>query len=167
MRQTKRILCLLFVVYLLFLAWAILFKLTFAPELLDHRRAFNIIPFYDNGSTVYRFVLREMLDNIILFLPYGLYLYLLGWRGLKTDLLLFLGTSLCLELLQYAFALGVSDVTDLITNTLGGLLGYAIARVLLMGTNREETVTRVLTVMAAIATMLIVTLELIPAFLQR
>ena len=126
MRRTKRILITLFVLYLLFLGWAILFKLTLTPQLLDHRRAFNLIPFYDNGSTAYALVLWEMRDNVILFLPYGLYLRLLGWRSLKTALLLFLGTSLCFEVLQFTCALGVGDVTDLITNTLGGALALCV-----------------------------------------
>ena len=155
MRTNRRILTALFVVYLLFLTWAILFKLTFTPQLLDHRRAFNLIPFYDNGSTAYRLVLEEMRDNVILFLPYGLYLRLLGWRNGKTALLLFLGTSLCFELLQFLFALGVGDVTDLITNTLGGALGYRITCALLRRSDREETVTRILTILAAAATALV------------
>lgn len=31
--------------------------------------------------------------------------------------------SLCFEILQWIFALGASDITDLITNTVGGALG--------------------------------------------
>lgn len=154
MRRTKQILITLFVLYLLFLGWAILFKLTLTPQLLDHRRAFNLIPFYDNGSTAYALVLWEMRDNVILFLPYGLYLRLLGWRSLKTALLLFLGTSLCFEVLQFTCALGVGDVTDLITNTLGGALGYGAGTLLLRLPWGEERVTKVLTSLAAAATAL-------------
>ena len=158
MRRTKQALRILFAVYLVFLVWAILFKLSFSLRLLDHRRAFNLIPFYDNGSVDYRFVLREMWDNVLLFLPYGLYLYLLGCRRLGTGLLLFLGTSLCFELLQFAFALGVGDITDLITNTLGGALGWTAARLLVTGTGRERQMTRALTVLAAAATALMAAL---------
>ncbi len=43
------------------------------------------------------------------------------------------GTSLILEVLQYVFALGTSDITDVIMNTAGGaagyLLTYAFARI--------------------------------------
>ena len=38
-------------------------------------------------------------------------------------LLIIAGISLLLEITQYILAIGSSDITDLITNTAGGLLG--------------------------------------------
>ena len=38
--------------------------------------------------------------------------------------------SLCFEVLQWVFAIGSSDITDLITNTAGGVLGTGVYFVL-------------------------------------
>ena len=49
------------------------------------------------------------------------------WRGIAAVA----AVSLGFEVLQFAFAMGASDVTDLIANTAGGALGlglYALAR---------------------------------------
>ena len=43
------------------------------------------------------------------------------------------GTSLAFEVLQFVFAAGASDITDLLSNTLGGAIGlglYALVRLL-------------------------------------
>ncbi|MCQ9370139.1 VanZ family protein [Corynebacterium sp. 35RC1] len=64
--------------------------------------------------------------NFLLFVPFGL---LLGSRmkvGLATATAAI--TSLGFEVLQYVFALGYSDIDDLLMNTLGGFVGAVIAR---------------------------------------
>ena len=61
--------------------------------------------------------------NILWFVPFGVYLSTKGqklrWVTLWTFLL-----SLSIELLQFVFSSGYSDVEDLILNTLGGMVGY-------------------------------------------
>ena len=61
--------------------------------------------------------------NILWFVPFGVYLSAKGqklrWVTLWTFLL-----SLSIELLQFVFSSGYSDVEDLILNTLGGMVGY-------------------------------------------
>ena len=61
--------------------------------------------------------------NILWFVPFGVYLSIKGqklrWVTLWTFLL-----SLSIELLQFVFSSGYSDVEDLILNTLGGMVGY-------------------------------------------
>ncbi len=63
------------------------------------------------------------------------------------------GTSVAFEVIQYVFGIGRSDITDVITNTLGGAIGigiYAVTRRMLgIRTNR------VLTVVELIATVVI------------
>ena len=41
-----------------------------------------------------------------------------------------LGISLAYEIIQFIFAIGASDITDLISNTLGGIIGIALVYVL-------------------------------------
>ena len=70
--------------------------------------------------------------NVILFLPMGLFLPIL-WKEFQSILkILFFGfcTSLFIELLQI-FTFRATDINDLMTNTLGTLLGYFVARILL------------------------------------
>ncbi len=82
----------------------------------------NIIPFRDMISG-----LSAALLNVILFLPFGFFLTIL-WgtcRSRKQILIWGFSLSLCIELLQI-FTFRVTDVNDLITNTLGTLLGWML-----------------------------------------
>ena len=117
----------LFILYLLALVWIIVFKLQFSLDATDRVRTLNLIPlqrsFGDNGFLR----ISEIVDNILFFLPFGIYLCML-----KNDLpfvkkvLCFMGTSLVFEGIQYVFAIGRADITDILANTLGGILGIGI-----------------------------------------
>lgn len=48
-----------------------------------------------------------------------------NWSFIKKIIPIFL-TSLIVEILQYIFAVGATDITDLIGNTLGGVIGIGI-----------------------------------------
>lgn len=113
-------------VYLLFLLWLVLFKFSSNPfsVLADYQsRSLNLVPFagYSPGNV------REMVDNFIVFVPFGL---LLGinfrhvgfWRKLAYIFIF----SVVAEILQFVFAIGTTDITDIITNTLGGLFGLGV-----------------------------------------
>ena len=118
----KKIISLLFYLYLLFLIWVLLLKfgdatlLIFrAPELWQ----INWQPFKDTGGLV------QTLANVLIFLPFGLLARLKSPRFGRSLLWIFL-TSLGIELLQWLTSWGVADMTDLITNTLGGLIGIVL-----------------------------------------
>lgn len=96
----------------------------------------HTIPFADFRSNRTG-AMRECLLNIVMTMPFG---FLLGWMkknsnviavGLST--LLF---SACIEIMQLYYCLQGAlhsrscDVTDLITNTLGGFVGYLIYRLI-------------------------------------
>jgi len=71
----------------------------------------------------------EMLENFIVFIPLGLLLGIVFREAnLWKKLAFIFGFSLAIETIQYLLAIGVSDITDVITNTLGGLLGLMIYR---------------------------------------
>lgn len=78
----------------------------------------------------------DLIGNIVLFMPLGAAIYVAGrdrarirW-GLGGALLSGLVVSLCVESAQYIFALGFSDIDDLLYNTVGAVLGAVlIARV--------------------------------------
>ena len=120
MKKTKHI---LFTIYLFLVIWIILFKLSVSIDQLPHFRSFNLIPFYYPNKTGYQ--ISEILDNVIIFIPFGLYLKTLNINSERTVFLGFL-LSLSLELSQYIFCLGASDITDLITNTTGVHVGVGL-----------------------------------------
>ena len=95
----------------------------------------NLIPFRDLILNYYGSV-REIFLNVIMMMPFGLLYPIIKKSGfLKTVVMCFL-FSLAIESTQLlnAFWGGLTsrsfDVTDLITNTFGGLLGYLLFVVL-------------------------------------
>ncbi len=117
----------LFVVYLLFLVWVVLFKLGFSLSETGTIKAYNFIPFhYKDGHNI-GFHFSEVRDNILIFIPVGVYLCLLFkeipfWGKAA----LIFAVSLTLEGSQYVLAVGSFDITDLITNIAGGIVGSGI-----------------------------------------
>ena len=65
--------------------------------------------------------------NVVIFVPLGMYVGILfkRWITLKKLFLFFLISLIC-EVLQYILNIGASDITDIINNTLGGLIGLMI-----------------------------------------
>ena len=113
---------------LLALYLAAVYNVAGAPELpyLYPRLNINLIPFWDITSGVRAYLINSGL-NILLFIPLGFILPLL-WKEFRsrrticlTGFLLSLGIELA-QLLNYR----ISDVDDLIMNTLGSFLGYEL-----------------------------------------
>jgi glycopeptide antibiotics resistance protein len=115
----------LLAVYLLFLLWLVLFKFSSDPfsVLANYQsRSLNLVPFagYSPGNV------REMVDNFIVFVPFGLLLGInLKHAGFGRKLAYIFMFSAIAEIMQFVFAIGTTDITDVITNTLGGLFGLA------------------------------------------
>ena len=65
---------------------------------------------------------RGMIYNILLFVPLGTILYRVN--PAKPVLLVPVAISVLIELVQYILRIGLPEVTDIICNSLGGLLGY-------------------------------------------
>jgi glycopeptide antibiotics resistance protein len=113
-------------IYLLTLLWLVLFKFSYdlVGVLLHYQtRSLNLVPFAGYSPTT----AREMLDNLIVFVPFGLLLGInfvqVSFRRKLAWIFLF---SCAVEALQFACAIGRTDVTDVIMNTGGGLLGLAL-----------------------------------------
>ncbi|MCW5951219.1 MAG: VanZ family protein [Propionibacteriaceae bacterium] len=140
--------------YLLLLVGVILFKLPFYSTAGDTARVVNLIPLAGSFDNEGDLIWGEIAYNTLLFVPFGIYLGMLTQWTFRGQVLVIAGLSLGFELAQYLFALGVTDVTDLIDNTLGGVVGIGIATVLikLFGT----AATRIVTVLASLLTVLVV-----------
>ena len=127
--MTKRLGKILFILYIIGLIWLILFKISFHPitylELVN-TRSLNLVPFAMSGGS------REILYNIIAFISFGI---LFGMNAPKwsflTKVILSFALSLSFESLQYLLAIGASDITDIITNTLGALIGLSFYALLI------------------------------------
>lgn len=116
----------LFAVYLVLLVWAVLWKFHVPDFGGDGVRAVKLVPFVaSEGFGVNR--PSEMLANIALFVPFGVYLGVLAprWRVWPVAVVAAL-TSCALEAAQYVLASGSSDVTDVILNTSGAVGGFLV-----------------------------------------
>ena len=98
-----------------------LFKLSTSLAGLPDIRTVNLIPFHYDEETITH--LPEVFLNVVIFVPLGVYLKICTNKKLLINALLVLFTSLFFEVLQFIFAIGGSDITDIITNTVGGICG--------------------------------------------
>ena len=111
-----------FVLYFFLLTWIIVFKFRIDIRNLRYLRTINLIPFKENA-------LKEILINIFLFIPYGMYLRELTKKKSLTVGIIIL-TSFIFEVLQYILHIGISDITDIMMNTLGGIIGILFISIL-------------------------------------
>jgi glycopeptide antibiotics resistance protein len=117
----KRSARVLFVVYSAILVWLVLFKFSVHISSVLHydKRSVNFVPFSNRSGS-----LAEEVDNVLVFIPFGLLLSISFRRlTLGSKLLVVVGASVAAEGIQYIFAIGATDITDVIANTLGGLTG--------------------------------------------
>ena len=84
--KTKPVTIALTAIYLFIVAWIILFKLSTLSEIahLDHIRKINLIPFHYDEEQSYH--LTEVLKNVMIFIPLGIYFKLLKITGKKAIL---------------------------------------------------------------------------------
>ena len=85
-------------------------------------RRVSLTPFWSYrllpGSLYFQ---RQVMSNILLFVPVGMFLFRLRPKG-STFCFPFL-VSLMVEVLQFLTGRGLFEIDDLISNTLGGLIG--------------------------------------------
>lgn len=126
--KSKKITLGLLIFYLAALTWVIIFKLQFSLENLPHIRNINLIPFRQSVIVNGKIELSEIIQNAVAFIPYGLFIHVL-WekKTLLRQSALIICTSLVFEIIQFTFAIGASDITDIISNSLGGIIGIVTA----------------------------------------
>lgn len=123
----KRVTSILFIVYFLLLTWIIVFKMELSMSNLVAERSINLIPFKESVIVNGKVSFSEIINNAIVFIPIGVFTAMLAdnLKFIKMAAVPF-GISLFYEITQYIFAVGACDVTDLINNTLGGIVGILI-----------------------------------------
>lgn len=100
--------------------------LLWVPE-NQHVRGLSLIPLNDLWESASLFTqVFGYGGNFAFFVPFGVLVYLLNGRiGLTT--LFAAGFSMLIEVSQYLFQLGFSDIHDFLFNTLGAVAGACIA----------------------------------------
>ena len=124
-----------FIAYLLLLGYVLFYGSWFGRE--DHAEyRYNLTLFQEIGryygvgvrSGSWNLFLWNVVGNILVFVPFGMFLPRL-FRRCKNILfvtLLSLELSLIVEVIQLVSRVGSFDVDDLLLNTIGGMLGYLI-----------------------------------------
>lgn len=120
----------LFYIYIALVLYVTLMPIIVSlPFIFDHPYApMDLLPFDDyvsgRGDAV-----RQLLLNVIMMIPFGFLLPFVKKQKLFSCIFWTFLFSLSIELLQPLFNRS-SDVTDLITNTVGGTIGYFLYLIL-------------------------------------
>lgn len=148
----RKMTMILLTIYMIVLTWIILFKFAFTFSDLPHLRGVNLIPFAESVIVNGKLEVSEIIQNVVAFIPFGLYLSMLKpnapvWK----HIIPIACVSLFYEVMQFILAIGATDITDLMANTFGGVIGctfYLIFSKLL-----KEKTNKVLSVLAFIGTL--------------
>lgn len=114
-----------FFVYFILLVWLVLFKMSVNIADLIGMRGLNLTPYAESAG------IREIMYNVIVFIPFGVYMqiFIPNITFIRRILPPFI-LSVIFECVQFIFAIGASDITDIINNTLGGMIGVGFCFIL-------------------------------------
>lgn len=130
----KYISIIMFALYVSLLIYLTFFDHTYGRNVF-HRRL-NIVPFktiikFLTSSYNLNVVMINIAGNIAAFVPMGFLLPIAFSRlnSFRKVLIAVFSATLSIEIFQYIFAVGTSDVDDVILNVLGGILGYIMMKI--------------------------------------
>lgn len=140
----------LLAIYFIILVWILLFKVGVRFSYMDER-IINLVPFKNMGKA-------ETISNAIIFIPLGLYAGVLfgQWTWLK-KLLFFFAVSFTFEALQIIFKIGAFDITDLITNTSGGIIGLLLFELIAKLSGNRAKAQKIINIIGATGTVIVIT----------
>lgn len=85
----------------------------------------------DSAVVLHAFAISNLLGNIAIFVPLGVYITLFHKnKAIWKNTLLIMITSMLVEIIQFTCKLGIGDIDDVILNSIGGLIGVFICRFL-------------------------------------
>ena len=128
-----------FLAYLLLLGYAVFFSSGFGRE--EHAEyRYNLTLFQEIGryygvgirTGSWRLFWFNVVGNVCVFVPFGAFLPALFAKCQKfSSVFLFtLELSLAVEIVQLVTKIGSFDVDDLLLNTIGGILGYFVYKIM-------------------------------------
>ncbi|ULQ54309.1 VanZ family protein [Flavihumibacter fluvii] len=155
---TNKVTNVLFIIYLITLFWILLFKLGVRFSYMGNRSV-NLIPFRELLLPNGKMDVSEIILNIVIFVPLGIYAGVLFKRwSWSAKLFFFFFISLMFEVLQFIIRVGAFDSTDIVTNTLGGIIGLLIFAAIDKVFNNSSKAQKFINIVAAIGTVLMISL---------
>ncbi len=160
--ESKRLTYGLLFIYLISLVWIIVLKFNLVAYHDGIERSINWIPFPRLFGIPGQGDRNELLLNVFIFIPYGMYAGILWHKWTLPRLIpVFLTTSFLFESSQYFLKYGAFDATDLVNNTLGGILGWMIFQGLKKVSTSPKQARKWVNVSALIGTVLILVFLLV------
>lgn len=110
------------------------FQFPFPLSNPDFLRSANFVPFYDL-TMHYRYAKQDIILNIAMTVPFGFLFPITKRKNVIQTITLAFLCSLSIETIQLLYVWSnqnftrTFDVTDIITNTIGALLGYIVYRI--------------------------------------
>ena len=151
----------LFIIYLLALFWILLLKLGVRFSYMESRSV-NLIPFSEPLILNGKVDVGEIILNVVVFIPLGIYTGVLFKRwSFGSKILFFALISLLFEGLQYVLRIGAFDITDIITNTSGGIIGLLLFIAIEKLFNNSIKAQKFINVIATVGTVLMISLLLL------
>lgn len=162
-KRQKNISLIVFGIYLLLLTWLILFKFNTNLSEVARMRSVNLIPFSHFKGINGGWSTKEIIYNVLVFVPFGMCMeMLLQKSGVFMKICFGFLLSLSFEVMQYVFSIGASDISDLIGNTLGCLIGILFYKLLeLIFKKNTVTVVNVSGILAEIGALIMLTILLV------
>lgn len=138
-RKKQRIAAgILFILYFIVLFYFLFFAESFGRTYAQREYHYNLIPFREIKRFLCyadilgtRAVMLNIVGNIVAFIPFGFFLPVFSRRCKKAgfSVLYSFELSLFVEIIQLVTKVGSFDVDDMILNTLGGICGYVVYRI--------------------------------------
>ena len=159
----------IFIFYILLLIKILFLSRVSLSELFNSNRpvfmSVNLIPLhsimqYMNGGTdtLRRFAFANVVGNVVIFIPMGIFLPILKKdKRTAVNLLFIFLISLFVEIIQGLLGLGVTDIDDVILNCLGGwigILGYKFLLYIIKDNEKVKTVITILSFCAGLPVIL-------------
>jgi glycopeptide antibiotics resistance protein len=121
-------------------------------------RPTNIVPFHSilasiskNHGSLRSFAMGNVIGNILIFIPMGIYLSLFKKdKRFLGNLIILALISTIVELVQWVWGIGVLDIDDVILNSIGGWLGIIIYKILGLILHDEKKVSSAIAMHSAI-----------------
>jgi len=163
----------MFAFYLIMLILITVFKYVSPLDLFDQDRVINrsihLVPFetiraYATGKSLVSqtVVWNNILGNICLFFPLGVYMQLFRKRK---DYLISIAIisliSLGIELIQFVFGIGVTDIDDIILNCLGGTIGVLLYQLIDLAVKDKRKIKAIITICSSIVGVPIMVLAIL------
>ncbi len=159
--------------YIILFLSIVVFKYVSPLELFNGNRiifrGMNLLPFrtikgYLTGTfyVSQSVVLKNVLGNIVLFVPLGIYLQLFKKdKKILPSIFWVFGISTSVEIIQFVLAIGSADVDDILLNCTGGIIGilfYKILNAMIKNDDRIRTAITILSLIICISLLLTATI---------